>query len=512
MSALVKLDDYQLELIERAKAELARLQAPARRRCLMILPTGGGKTVVASEVIRRAVEKDARILFLAHRRELILQTAAKLKAFGVEPGIIMGSEPRALQRLVQVASVQTLARNRDLLQHVDIIFLDEAHHAAAEQYEEILSWYPNAVVLGLTATPWRMDGRGLADVFDTHAMVRTPKQLKEEGWLVPVGGWEFESIDTTKARVQGGDFAAKDLAAEAVKPRVVGNIVEEWLRRAGGGRTVVFCVSVETSKVLVAKFREAGVSAEHVDGEMHKLERDAVLARLKSGATRVVCNCNVLTEGFDCPALEVCVLARPTLSTSLYLQMVGRVLRTVCFDCGARNRWTNERCTACGSANLKRRARIHDHAGCLAAHLHPYRERDYSPTTSTRASRKDMEDLELATVNRKLCRSCKSVRVGYPCDNCGYAPTPRELKVEFEEEARAKAILEEGALEAVRDQQAEKAARFANVPERGRRAFFDKVLSSTRSVKAARVAFWKWSGETEWPPHEWSSPPAEASP
>lgn len=502
MSALPKLDDYQIELIERARDELKRCVAPRRKRCLMVLPTGGGKTVVASEIIRRAVAQGSRILFLAHRRELINQTAAKLKSFGVEPGIIMGSEPRALQRLVQVASVQTLARNRDLLQHVDIIFLDEAHHAAADQYEEILSWYPQAVVLGLTATPWRMDGRGLADVFDVHAMVRTPKQLKEEGWLVPVGGWEFESIDTSKARVQGGDFAAKDLSEEAMKLRVVGNIVEEWQRRSGGGRTIVFCVSVEHSKLVAAKFREAGVAAEHIDGEMHKLERDAVLARLKSGATRVVCNCNVLTEGFDCPALEVCVLARPTLSTSLYLQMVGRVLRTVCFDCGARNKWTNEACTACGSTNLKRHARIHDHSGCLAAHRHPYRERDYSPATSTKARREDIEDLQLATVNRKVCRSCKSVRVGYPCDNCGYAPTPRELKVEFEEEARARAIVEEEAAEQKRTKQEEKAARFANVPERGRRAFFDKVRR-TRGLRAAIAAYRDWSGGTEWPPREW---------
>lgn len=512
MSALVKLDDYQIELIERARAELGgAAREGKRKRCLMVLPTGGGKTVVASEIIRRAVAQESRVLFLAHRRELILQTAAKLKSFGVLPGIIMGSEPRALQRLVQVASVQTLARNRDLLRHVDIIFLDEAHHAAAEQYEEILSWYPNAVVLGLTATPWRMDGRGLADVFDTHAMVRTPKELKDEGWLVPVGGWEYESIDTSKARVQGGDFATKDLTDEATKPRVVGNIVEEWLRRAGGGRTIVFAVGIETSKLLVQKFREVGVAAEHVDGEMPKEQRDQVLARLRSGQTRVVCNFAVLTEGFDCPALEVCVLARPTLSTSLYLQMVGRVLRTVCFDCGARNRWTNEACTSCGSTNLKRRARIHDHAGCLSAHRHPYSDRDYSPEVTTRASRKDIEDLELATVNRKLCRSCKSVRVGYPCDNCGYAPTPRELKVEFEEQARARAISEENDRAEEREKLNERAERFARVPDIGRRAFFNKMLH-TRGLRAARAAYRHWSGGTEWPPREWEAPAGEASP
>lgn len=478
----MELRPYQVEAIENVRA---RLRAGARR-VLIVLPTGGGKTVVASSIIRSAVEKGSRILFLAHRRELIQQTADKLQRFGVRHGIIMAGERPALQHPCQVASVQTLARRRDALKSVDLIFFDEAHHAAAGSYTDVLEWYPQARVVGLTATPWRLDGRGLADVFDAHVLASTPRELKEQGFLVPVGGWEFEAIDTSHARVQRGDFATKDLVDEAAKPRVVGDIVEEWLRHAAGKRTVVFCVSIEVSKLVAERFRAAGVAAEHVDGEMPTLERDAVLRRLRSGQTRVVCNCNVLTEGFDCPELEVCVLARPTLSTALYLQMVGRVLRP---------------------APGKVQARIHDHAGCLASHGAPFATRDYSPTSSTKGEREPVQDAD--TRKRNLCPSCKSVRSGYPCDNCGFQPTPEELRVEFEEAAHARAIVEENSPEAKK--QRELAAKFRHTTHGERRAFFERMVAKYGPKKAIGVYRW-WSGETAWPPREWREQSAEASP
>ena len=481
MSPSMQLRPYQVEAVDGARAELRR----GAKRCLIVLPTGGGKTVVAAEIIHRAEERGSRTLFLAHRRELIVQTSDKLQRFGVRHGIIMAGQPRALQHLVQVASIQTLAHHQDILSKVDLIFFDEAHHAAAGSYTKVLEWFPQARVVGLTATPWRLDGRGLADVFDGHVLVRTPKQLRDEGFLVPVGGWEFEAIDTSRARVQRGDYAVKDLAEEAGKPRVVGDIVEEWQRYAEGKRTVVFCVNIETSKLVAEKFRAAGVAAEHIDGEMATRERAAIVARLRSGETRVVCNCNVLTEGFDCPELEVCVLARPTLSTALYLQMVGRVLRP---------------------AQGKTGARIHDHAGCLAAHGHPYANRDYSPEVSTRGER---QTLDADTRRRNRCPSCKSERAGYPCDNCGFSPTPEELKIEFEEAAHARAIAEENSPEAVK--QRGMAAQFARKSYEERRAFFERQVEKHGPRKAIGVYRW-WSGETAWPDRGWRVVPATVAP
>jgi len=475
------LRPYQVEAIEEVRG---RFRAGAKRT-LIVLPTGGGKTVVGASIINSAAAKGSRVLFLAHRRELIQQTADKLSRFGVRHGIIMAGERQALQHPVQVASIQTLARRRDVLKSVDLIFFDEAHHAAAGTYTEVMQWYPNARVVGLTATPWRLDGRGLADVFDAHVIVRTPRQLRDEGFLVPVGGWEYEAIDTSHARVRAGDYATKDLAEEAAKPRVVGDIVEEWLRHAEGKRTVVFCVSIEVSKLIAAQFKAAGVAAEHVDGEMDAAERDGILRRLRAGQTRVVCNCNVLTEGFDCPELEVCVLARPTLSVSLYLQMVGRVLRP---------------------AEGKTQARIHDHAGCLATHGHPFAHRDYSPEETVKGEREPAQDAD--TRKRNVCPSCKSVRAGYPCDNCGFSPSPEDLKVQFEEAAHARAIVEENSPEELK--QREMARKFRHTTDGERRAFFERMVGKYGVKKAVGVYRW-WSGETAWPPYAWRELAASAA-
>ena len=269
------LRPYQSEAIEAARA---KFRANAKRT-LLVLPTGGGKTVIASEIIRSAEARGSRVVFLAHRRELIAQTSDKLHRFGVRHGTIMAGERPAPQLAVQVASIQTLVRRLDAYPSFDLIFFDEAHHAAAGGYQKVLELYPRARVVGLTATPWRLDGRGLADVFDSHVIVRTPKQLRDEGYLCAVGGWEFEAIDTTKARVQGGDFKAKDLEESASSKRVIGDVVEEWLRYSPGKRTVVFAVSIATSQLLTEAFVKAGVRAEHIDGEMETAQRDAIVAQ-----------------------------------------------------------------------------------------------------------------------------------------------------------------------------------------------------------------------------------------
>jgi superfamily II DNA or RNA helicase len=477
----VLLRAYQVEAVEAARAELRG----GKKRVLIVCPTGGGKTVIAADIIRRAAEKGSRILFLAHRHELIQQTCDKLTRFEVRHGVIMAGERMALQHPVQVASIQTLANRREVLKHVSLIFFDEAHHASAGTYQEVLQWYPGAVVVGLTATPWRLDGRGLGDVFDGHTIVRTPKQLRDEGHLVPVGGWEYEAIDTSKARVKGGDFVASDLAAAATSRRVLGDVVEEWKRYAAGKRTIVFAVSVEASQQMVAQFLAEGVPAEHIDGSMPTAARDAVLARLRSGQTLVVSNCNVLTEGFDCPELEVCVLARPTLSTSLYLQMVGRVLRP---------------------SPGKTVARLHDHAGCLRAHGHPYADRDYAPSSSANKRRQSMEDA--AGPAQQKCPECKSVRFGWPCDACGYSPTPKELTLELLE-AERRAIASDGIAPLTPEQKkaaetAGMAAKFKETSLHARRAFF---FSQVRKVglKRAMGRYRWWSGETAWPPRDWQA-------
>lgn len=478
----MNLRPYQLEAIEGARQAIRE----GARRVLITCPTGGGKTVIASSIIESAVRRGSRALFLAHRRELIQQTLEKLARFGVAAGVIQAGAPMALHWPVQVASVQTLIRRAGQLSHVDLIFVDEAHHVTASNtYAKLLAWYPNAVVVGLTATPWRLDGRGLGDVFDGHVLARTPRQLRDEGHLVPVGGWEYEAIDTSRARVSKGDYVQRDLEKAATSRTVVGDVVAEYLAHAGGARTVLFAVSIEHSQMMVQAFCEAGVAAEHIDGEMKAAERDAVLARLRAGQTRLISNCNVLTEGFDCPELECCILARPTLSTALYLQMVGRVLRP---------------------AEGKALARIHDHAGCLAAHGHPFADRDYSPTVTARASR---EEAEKGARRQRRCPNCNSVLARWPCDGCGYHPTPQELQLEMEEAAHRRAIEHDGV--APRREPAESdaqrrlkwASRYSDDADKSERFhFFMRMVAKHGLRKGTWVYRWV-SGNSERAPREW---------
>jgi DNA repair protein RadD len=486
---MMDLRPYQVETIEQARARIRE----GAKRVLLIVPTGGGKTVIASEIINSAQARGSRVLFLAHRRELILQTCDKLNRFGVRHGVVMAGERPALHLPVQVASVQTLARRTDALTRVDLIFLDEAHHVTTEnQYSDVLKRFPTAKVVGLTATPWRLDGKGLADVFDSHVIGATPRQLRELGFLTPVGGWEYEAIDTSSARVKGGDFVASDLHASATSRRVVGDIISEWLAHAAGKRTVLFATSIEQSQLMVAEFRKAGVPAEHVDGTMGSRERDALLGRLRSGETLVVCNCNVLTEGFDCPAIEVIVLARPTLSTSLALQMIGRGLRP-------------------SPETGKTMCRVHDHAGVLAAHGHPYAERDYSPAITVKGNRKAADGATEGRAGSRRCPSCKSVIACWPCDACGYAPDPKELKLEYDPAAVKREITGDGVAAKVQRAKAEQDRRRAQWVDRYefdtdhelRRAFFLRMVERHGRLGKAKYVYRWVSGESEWPKREW---------
>lgn len=386
------LRPYQIEAIERTLA----LFGAGRRRVLVVAPTGAGKTVLAAEFIRRMRQRGERALFLAAGRELIEQTSRKLADVDVEHGIIMGGvRPRPGD--VQVAIVQALAR-RDSMPPADLVFIDEADLARAETYSKILAHYPEARVIGLTGTPWRSDGKGLGELFEDVVVAATPRALMDEGFLVEADGFGFVPLDTAGVHTTGGDFNQGELGKRATASddgaRVVGDIVREYQRHAAGRLAVVFGVNIEHSKMLAERFRAEGIVAEHVDGA--DKDRDAKLDRVRSGETRVICNVQLLTRGVDIPALEVAILARPTKSRALYLQMVGRVLRP---------------------SPGKERALILDHAGCTFAHGLPDFDRDYSLTADEKKKPVDPTAAPPITT----CRECYAVFATGPteCPACG---------------------------------------------------------------------------------------------
>jgi superfamily II DNA or RNA helicase len=271
------------------------------------------------------------VLFLAHRRELINQTVGKLVAAGVPAhsiGVMMGGDRRTNAGApIQVASIDTL-RNRDR-PPANVLMIDEAHRSLAATYRAVIEHYASsgATVLGLTATPHRADGGGLGDVYEHIEAVATPRELVELGFIVEPRVFSAPSVDLSHVRVRAGEYHEGDLADAFNSSALIGNIVGHWQRHAVGLRTVAFAVKVVHSQNITARFGEAGVPAEHLDGEAPARERDAILARLDTGETLVVSNCGVLCEGWDQPAVKCGILAWPTKSTGLYLQQAGRILR-----------------------------------------------------------------------------------------------------------------------------------------------------------------------------------------
>jgi superfamily II DNA or RNA helicase len=400
-----ELRPYQTDIVAKFHACLQS----GKRRIILVAPTGSGKTIIGADIIRAFVRTAKPVMVLAHRREIISQTSAKLHAAGIAHGIIQaGCKPRPLE-LVQVASVQTLwmramhTGSMDL-PPVDLLVIDECHHCPARTYRKIIEAYPDAILLGLTATPCRGDGRGLGSIFETLIECPQVPELIEQRYLVRTIVYAPIDPDLKGVRTQAGDYVETQLAERMDRPKLVGDIVTHWHKFGERRRTVCFAVSVNHSVHIRDEFIKSGVRAEHIDGSTPKPERDASLARLASGEIELITNCMVLTEGWDMPAVGCCILGRPTKKMGLYRQMIGRVLRP---------------------ADGKPDAIVLDHSGAVFRHgfvedrvewtLDPDRRAE-SPTHQQRG--------ENGHRSRLIeCTNCGAIRVaGEACSHCGFLP------------------------------------------------------------------------------------------
>ncbi len=457
---MIILRPYQ----EAAVAHVGARWREGVRRIAVVLPTGGGKTVLAARIVAGAAAKGKRALFLAHRREIVAQAWAKLVEAGVpedQCGVIMAdgriTHPQTRAPVnakrpgaaVQVASVQTLAKRAR--PQADVVFVDEVHHAAASTWSELIEHYRErgALIVGLTATPERADGKGLGALFDEMHVATTPGELMRAGYLVePEVYAASELADLSTVRVERGDYAQGALERAVDRPKLVGNLVAHYLRLGAGRRGIAFAAGVAHSQHLTEAFRAAGVAAEHLDGTTPREERDAILGRLREGVTRVVCNVGVLTEGFDEPSVKVVAVARPTKSLALWLQMAGRGLRP----------WQDTP------------ALLLDHAGGYQAHGLPQDDRVWSLEGRTAKS-------SGGGGGPRACPECRRVvPVGaVECPACGYVWPARKV-AELEEV--------EGELARVTAERAEEAARERLRREVNRRV--GRIADSWRSVGHGR--------------------------
>ena len=317
---MLNLRDYQQDLVSKTFTAWSS----GIKKVLLQLSTGGGKTIIFAAIASEFIAQGEGVLVVAHREELILQASEKLTAVtGVQPGIIKaGYKPT--DSLIQVASIQTLFR-RQTYPIAKVVIIDEAHHSSANSYRKLLDAYPDALILGLTATPRREDGYGLRDVFDHLICSINTKELIALGYLTHyklIAGFKYDLHKVPKKR----DFTRKELE-EVVSDYKPSEVLKQWKKFCAGQKTVIFAVNVKHSQDIAAMFRTDGITCEHLDGDTPHSERQAILDRFRNGQTQVISNCAILTEGFDCPDSLAAVIARPTSSVTLWLQMIGRILR-----------------------------------------------------------------------------------------------------------------------------------------------------------------------------------------
>lgn len=413
----ITLRTYQNTLIERTRANFIA----GKTSQLLVLPTGGGKTVCFSYMASKAVEKGLRVWILAHRVELLEQISRTLTSFNVAHGMVAPSYLGDRHAQVQVASVFTLVRRMDRYAAPDLIIVDEAHHAISDStWGKVIAAYPQAKLLGVTATPIRLSGEGLGDLF--QCMVQGPSMRDLIGLeaLSPYRLFAPAGVDLSGVHSRMGDYVRGELEAAVDKPSVTGDAVSHYKRLADGRRAVAFCVSVKHAQNVADQFNASGIVARAIDGAMERDLRSAILAEFAAGKVQVLASCDLISEGFDVPAIEAAILLRPTQSLGLYLQQVGRALRTF---------------------PGKTEAIILDHAGNVKRHGLPDEERLWSLDGSVKKRGEKKSEVPV-----KTCAECFAT-VSSLATHCGcgyeFPVVERELKHvdgELEEVTEAQAV------------------------------------------------------------------------
>lgn len=377
-----------------------------RSPCI-VLPCGGGKSVIIADIARQTTAKGNRVLFLVHRRELCDQIRSTFTWWGVN------------MRLCDIMMVQTAARRLLKLPRPQLIITDENHHCLANTYRKIYEYFPECRRVGVTATPVRLNGDGLGDVNDRLIIGVSAKWLIENHCLAPYDYYAPSLVDLSEVKMNRGEFETSSVEKLMLKKAVFGNVIEYYKKLAGGRQAICYCTSIRHSIETAAAFRAAGIEAEHIDGGTPRAERDEIVRKFKDGALDVLCNVDLISEGFDVPDCECAILLRPTQSLTLYIQQAMRCMRY----------------------RPDKRAVIIDHVGNYARHGLPDDDREW--TLDKKPKRKKGEKSQPVENAVTQCPECfltfhtrdKSGEVVKSCPYCGAELPVKERKEIRQEEA-----------------------------------------------------------------------------
>lgn len=374
------------------------------RRPLVVLPCGAGKTVCFADMAHRHVttREGAYVWFLVHRRELVAQTLATFDAAGI---------PR---ERVMVGMVQTVSRHTDRYTPPTLIIFDEAHHATATTWRRVTEAYPSVPVIGLTATPVRLNGDALGMIFDHLVVGAEADWLREHGYLAPYDYYAPRTVDMRTVTVRGADYDPDEVTDVLIESRVYGDVLR-YLDTTH--QTIIYCPSVRYSTELAVRLREAGVTVEHFDGTTPTRDRDRIVEAFRRGELRVLTNVDLVGEGFDIPDCDTVMLLRPTQSVALYIQQAMRCMRP---------------------KSSHSRATVYDFVGNCYRHGMPTETRAWSLSGRLTCSNPSAEP----DVMVRRCEGCHLVYGGVSpvCPYCGHDNGKTRREIQAEEKAELERI------------------------------------------------------------------------
>lgn len=306
---MYQLRSYQQETIDKVYQSMRS----GHRRIVVQQPPRTGKTVIMAEIARKTTTKGNRVMFMIHRKEVLEQAIKAFKLQGVD------------MNLTTMGMVQTLTRRINQLDKPQLILVDEAHHALAKSYLNILDAFPNAYVLYFTATPIRTGHDQLDKIADDIVTGKSIKWLTDHHFLAPFHYYGLGDIDRSKLRKSNGDYSSESMD-QAISHEIYGHIVEQYQRLAKGKQAVVYCHSIESAKKITQQFEQAGITAAEVDGNTEVALRDELVQKFRDQKLTILANVNLFTEGVDLPNVDCVIMARPTSSLALYLQFSMRCL------------------------------------------------------------------------------------------------------------------------------------------------------------------------------------------
>ena len=337
----ITLRDYQ---------QLAKEEIFSRWNCvdniLYQMPTGTGKTRLFTSIIRDISiwglrhNINYRILIIAHRSELIEQSSRSLDKYRIKHGVLAGTmkDKRDLTQAIQVASIQTITHpaNQCMIDDLkfDFIIIDEAHHAVANSYQKLWEYCPDAKKLGVTATPWRMNNSGFAQIFDAYIPSMSIKNFIQKGWLatyqyysIPTSSELVKSIESIREFDIEGDYKNSALVEVCDTSKIRAQLYDSYEKNVLGKKGIIYSISREHSEHICLQYRSRGVAIENIDSKTPAKVREKVIQAFRNGEIDIIVNVDIFSEGFDCPDIEFIQLARPTKSLVKYIQQVGRGLR-----------------------------------------------------------------------------------------------------------------------------------------------------------------------------------------